>query len=92
MSNGVTEFTVPTASSGVQRITTGPDQKLWLTEFSAGKIAKVTTAGAFTEYSLGSTHAPFDIVSGPDGNLDRRGTAGPPGDRRGQPPGTVFSS
>ncbi len=69
MSSGVTEFTIPTASSGAQMICQGPDGNLWLTESSVGKIAKVSTSGSFTEYSLGSGHAPWDIVVGPDGNL-----------------------
>ena len=32
---------IPTANSGPTNITVGPDGKLWLTETSAGKIARV---------------------------------------------------
>ena len=48
-----------THSVGVHRQYTG----------SAGKIAKMSTSGSFTEYSLGSGHAPWGICAGPDGNL-----------------------
>ncbi len=79
MSNGVTDFIVPTSNAGVQAITAGPDNNLWFTEKTAGKIAKLTTSGTFTEYSLGAGHAPYDITAGPDGNLwftDQVGTTG----------------
>ena len=33
-------------------ITAGPDGNLWFTEEGAGKIAKITTSGTMTEYSL----------------------------------------
>lgn len=68
----IREFTVPTASSGPMRIATGPDGNLWFTEFSAGKVGKITTAAVpvITEFAL-PTHAsgPNSIVAGPDGNL-----------------------
>src|SRR5262249_11522097 len=47
--SGITEYAVPTASSGPKQITSGPDGLLWFTESSASKIAKVTTAGTFTQ-------------------------------------------
>jgi RHS repeat-associated protein len=69
MSNGVTEYTVPTGNSQPFSITVGPDQLLWFTEQGGQRIAKVTTSGSFTEYNLGSFHMPYDITAGPDGNL-----------------------
>jgi len=67
-----------------QAIVTGPDGALWFTEqifsrslsrTSAGKLVRLTTAGAFTEFSIpgGSskvtTPNPGDIAVGPDGAL-----------------------
>src|SRR5205823_6545279 len=69
MSNGVTEYTVPTTSSQPEGLITGPDGLLWFTESASGKIGKVTTSGTFTEYSLGAGHMPQEICVGPDGNL-----------------------
>jgi sugar lactone lactonase YvrE len=67
---GITEFAIPTANSGPQGITVGPDGNLWFVETSASKIAKVTTGGTITEYATTTANAgPYDIVSGPDGNL-----------------------
>src|SRR5882724_10401411 len=75
----VTEFPVPTAISFMYGIITGPDGNLWFTESqggildaapSGGKIAKITPAGAITEYATPTTGgAPAGIVTGPDGNL-----------------------
>jgi len=52
-------------------ITSGPDGALWFTETSAGKIGRVTTAGAITEYAAGisSGAQPYGITAGPDGAL-----------------------
>ncbi len=52
-------------------ITNGPDRALWFTETSAGKIGRITTAGALTEYAAGisSGAQPYGIASGPDGAL-----------------------
>jgi hypothetical protein len=33
-------------------ITAGPDGNLWFSEFNANKLAKITTAGVFTEYAI----------------------------------------
>lgn len=67
-----------------QAIVTGPDGALWFTEqifsrvssrTSAGKLVRVTTGGAFTEYAIPgggaktTTPNPGDIVAGPGGAL-----------------------
>ncbi len=65
----VTYYSIPTANSDPTAITVGPDNNLWLTEWSADKIAQLTPAGTFTEFTLPVNTAPNDIVSGPDGNL-----------------------
>ena len=38
----ITEFSLPTPSSGPENIVTGPDGNLWLTENSANKIGRVS--------------------------------------------------
>jgi virginiamycin B lyase len=70
LTGGINLFNVPTASSSPLKITTGPDHNLWVTENTASQIAKITTAGSFTEYST-LTHGsgPYDITTGPDNNL-----------------------
>src|SRR5205823_532452 len=70
--SGITEYTVPTASSNPLNLTLGPDNLVWFTENASGinKIAKVSTSGTFNEYALNSGHtAPIDITKGPDGLL-----------------------
>jgi virginiamycin B lyase len=75
----ITEFPIPTASAGnfPLAIAAGPDGNLWVTEGVAGlgstttdKLAKVTTAGVFTQYPFPTLHSePVGIAKGPDGNL-----------------------
>lgn len=72
-----TDFAIPTANSGPQAIAAGPDGALWFTEGNSGKIGRVTTAGAITEFTVtpvppaGVTASaqPAGITSGPDGAL-----------------------
>jgi virginiamycin B lyase len=50
----------------------GPDGNLWFTETNVYKIAKVTPAGAITEYPIPMNNgnvAPRSITKGPDGAL-----------------------
>jgi virginiamycin B lyase len=66
-----TQFPIPTTNAGPFSIVLGPDDALWFTEFSAGQIGRLTTAGAFTEFALpsGTSALPTQIVVGPDGAL-----------------------
>lgn len=65
----VTEFPV-TARSNPAYITTGPDGNLWFTEDNANKIARMTTSGTVTEFSLPTANAtPLGITKGSDGNV-----------------------
>ncbi len=52
-------------------IVAGPDGNLWYTESGAGKIARLSTTGAITEYATpsGTSGAPAFITVGPDRNL-----------------------
>jgi streptogramin lyase len=65
----VTDLPV-TAGSNPVFLTTGPDGNLWITEDNANKIARMTTAGTLTEFSLPTPNAtPLYITKGSDGNL-----------------------
>ena len=66
----ITEFPVPTASSGVLGITASLDGAMWFTEQSANKIGRITTAGVITEFPLPVAGTqPARIITGGDGNL-----------------------
>ncbi len=63
-------FTIPTAASAPEGITSGPDGGLWFTECQASKIGTITVAGTFTEYVLPYLSAcPYQIATGSDGAL-----------------------
>src|SRR5689334_10914179 len=64
------------ANTGPDGIGRGPDGNLWVAAWrGAGRISKVTPAGAVTEFTGGVTpnlsanRGPLDVVAGPDGNL-----------------------
>jgi streptogramin lyase len=67
--NTVAEFALPDgANSQPNFIALGPDGNMWVTEFGAQSIARVTPAGVVTEVSIGESSAQ-GITAGPDGNL-----------------------
>lgn len=43
MPHNITEFAIPTANSGSDEITAGPDGNLWFTERGTNKIGRITT-------------------------------------------------
>jgi streptogramin lyase len=75
----VTEFTIPTANAQPQMIIGASDGNLWFAEFAttpspgSSKIARLTTTGAFTEYSTLFAPPPPDnplgLVDRGDGNI-----------------------
>jgi virginiamycin B lyase len=68
----VSEFSIPTVSSGPYGITAGPDGALWFTEsFNSGnKIGRITTAGTISEFTLPTASSgPEGIAAGSDGAL-----------------------
>ena len=69
--SGFTEFSSGiTASSQPFGITTGPDGNVCFVENSGNKVAKMTTSGAVTEYSIPTASSGSEqIAAGPDGNL-----------------------
>ena len=73
----VTHFDVPTGGAA-GGITAGPDGNLWFTETGHAAIARMTPAGAMTEFPLANPAAqPLEITVGPDGNLWFSETAEP---------------
>ncbi len=66
-SSKITEYPIPTATSLPTSIISGPDGNLWFDESYNQKIAKITPAGAITEYE--TTSSPVSLVIGPDGNV-----------------------
>lgn len=69
---GYVEFATKTKKdAGVRYIVPSPDgtQTLWFTEQLANKVAKITTAGVVTEFSMAASSQPNGIVGGPDGAL-----------------------
>jgi virginiamycin B lyase len=75
----VTTFNIPTANAQPQQIVCAGDGNLWFTEFATtpspgtSKIAKLTTSGAFTEFSTLFAPPPPDnplgLVDRGDGNI-----------------------
>jgi len=70
--HAISEFTIPTANSGLYGITAGPDGNLWFTEWKAGKVGMINpTTDAISEFPLPAGGNGFfrEITAGPDGNL-----------------------
>jgi streptogramin lyase len=72
----VQEYPVPTANAQPTDIALGGDGALWFTERATGKIGRVTTSGAVTEFSIvrppdanwiTQSSWPTAIARGPDG-------------------------
>jgi streptogramin lyase len=64
-----TEFTTPTPNSCPESPVVGSDGNIWVVESCVHQVAKVTTAGAITEYPLPSGNDPVDSAEGDDGAL-----------------------
>jgi streptogramin lyase len=66
----ITEYPIPTAGGNPQHIVAGPDDALWFTELSAGKVGRLETDGTVTEFPLPNPGSwPTAIAAGPDGAL-----------------------
>ena len=61
----ITEYTIPTAGSNPESITSGPDGALWFGEDHANAVGRVTTSGTFTAYT--ASDVSVFITTGPDG-------------------------
>jgi streptogramin lyase len=64
----ITEYSLPGRTSDPRSITQGSDGNLWFTDYSRGRIGRITPQGSITEYSVGAC-CPFDITTGPGGDL-----------------------
>jgi virginiamycin B lyase len=63
-------FVIPTANSGPEGITAGPNNEMWFTEYAAGKIGAFDPSGnTFTEYPLAAGAKPYRIIEDSAGAL-----------------------
>lgn len=63
-------FTIPTSGANPQGIVTGPDNKMWFTEFNTSKIGVLDPlTNTITEHATAANSHPDYIVVGPDGAL-----------------------
>lgn len=70
VTRAVSVFPIPTAGSGPEGATFGPDGSIWFVELNAGKIGRFTPGGGFQEFQLPNPQSePEQITSGSDGNL-----------------------
>jgi streptogramin lyase len=66
----ISEFPLTTADSSPSEVAAGADGKLWVTETSKNKVARVSTGGTVTEWATPSdSSAPQGITLGSDGNI-----------------------
>lgn len=63
----ISEYALP-AGSNPYGITAGPDENLWFTNTTTGKVGKLTTAGVLKEYAA-EKDEPEGITTGSDENL-----------------------
>ena len=64
------QYSLPSANTYLGSMVSGPDGNVWLLEFDANKVARVTMSGAITEFPVPTAGAgPYLIARGPDGNL-----------------------
>ena len=69
--HGITDYPIPTPSSGPAYITSGSDEALWFTEQFASKIGRIDPkTHVITEYAtLTPNSEPWGITSGPEGAI-----------------------
>ena len=63
------EFSGGLADANAEDVTGGADGNVYLSLPTAGRLARMTPAGAFTEFPLSPTSNPTRIELGPDGNV-----------------------
>lgn len=71
LTTGVTpSFTNFQTTGSPRGITAGPDGNLWFTQPQFDRVARITPAGAITEFNLPDAESnPTEITSGPDGKI-----------------------
>ncbi|HEY8313943.1 MAG TPA: hypothetical protein VIG51_07185 [Candidatus Baltobacteraceae bacterium] len=60
-------YPIPSAASGVARITRGGDGAMWFTERSANKIGRIAAGGSIVEYAVPTANAGPAGIAGPNG-------------------------
>ena len=68
----ISEFPIPSSSSGPYQVVAGADGALWFTESGLNQIGRVTTSGSFSEFPVPTATpagSPQGIAAGPDGAL-----------------------
>jgi streptogramin lyase len=65
----IIEYPVPTAFSAPYIIAPGPDGALWFTENGGGKIGRITTVGAVSEYIIPTANNPPRALPSPKVNF-----------------------
>ncbi len=66
----ISEFPIPTPSSGTDLITAGPDGNLWFTETVGNQIGRITPSGTIIEFTIPTAYSyPEGIAAARDGNL-----------------------
>ena len=70
LSQNITEYAVPSpAPTDLRAITRGPDGAVWFGESRTAKIGRVAPDGAITEFSTTTGSPPYQLATGPDGNI-----------------------
>src|SRR5579883_846750 len=64
----VVQLPLPSANANPTAALQGPDSAVWIAESAAGKLARVTEQGAFSEYAFKITHSPTFLALGPGTN------------------------
>ena len=76
----VASYPIPTAKANPELIAPGPDGNMWFAEYGTDKVARVTPAGAISEFALPTGDAGvFSVLAGPDGNVWFAEAGGGPG-------------
>jgi virginiamycin B lyase len=72
------EYAIPSPNSVPVEIANGPDGALWFAERAAGRLGRITTAGAISEIVMtGPARFQFGVTTGSDGNVWSTGISVP---------------
>jgi YD repeat-containing protein len=64
------EYLLPASGSKPYGIAVGwPEPNIWVADYGANKIDRITESGTITEFALPAGSKPYDISSGVDGNM-----------------------
>src|SRR5262249_4983129 len=63
------EFRIPTPGSQPVSIAAGRGGVVWVAEYAAGKLLRVSASGRMREFALPGRGRPYGVASAPDGNV-----------------------